>query len=269
MKKLVLLLLIPLLFFACDMSSDGDKETPLTATPDAQTEDDDKATGVYKGVIADSDTSGTYKIEIDSTPLGRSVGDSYKATLYMEVDGTTISKEGTATEQSDGSLKVTFSLTIVGSVFDFDLTVSSSGDISSVSVKMDGEEIGTTVKKESSTTLLEAWEGTYEGNVHNSSIPDGYYVKNTGTWNFLIEGNKLEGLYSGKETTNMPAEYYTPDLSQKGNYTGLIIGDSITLEMADDGPEICSGQKTGDSVNGTWSFDDGSSDGSWKGTRSR
>ena len=178
-KVLILFVSLMIVFTACDTgtnsSSDGESDptTTLVTESEAEVADDGQATGVYKGVIADDEYSGTYKIVIDeSTASGRAAGDEYDATLYFEVEGTEIEDAGTAVEQSDGSLAVSFDLTVVGVTFGFDLTISSTGDSVDTTVTLDGDVIYSTTLKEESTTLVEAWEGTFSGNINDDTIPD-------------------------------------------------------------------------------------------------
>ncbi len=247
MKKVLFILLLPLLlFFACDLNSDSgsddedssDTETTLTTTPDAEAADDGKATGIYKGVIADEDTSGTFMIDIDNVAQGRADGDVYNATLYLEVEGTTLTSTGTATEQADGSFLVDITITIIGIVFEFDLDISSTGTVNDVTVLADGTPIVAVADKEESDALLEAWEGTFAGD-------------ESGVWNFIIEETDIEGVYSGTPGT--------------GSFYGSISSSSVNLVI--ESSYSGTGTISGYSITGAWNVYGES--GTWSGTRTR
>jgi len=295
MKKILYILLFLGILISCDTGSGSkdDDDDSLVTESEADPADDGKATGVYKGVIADTDTSGTYKIVIESSASGRAAGDVYKATLYLDVEGVTIVKEGSATELADGSLDLTFSLSVIGASFVFDLNISSTGTITDLEVTMDGQVISTVAEKETSTVLLEAWEGTYTG---SKSFNDGTYtaaVTSTGTWNFLLKGTQMtQGVYHGQTKnvvtlnsngtvvqtdTDSDSDYFRGPFTDSQiqvsfyNYDEFGVEEAITYLTA-------SGTKAGNSASGTWTrtmdldgddVNESSMPGTWKGMRTR
>ena len=242
------MLLVPALFFlSCDGGSssddDDDDNDNLIETPEADPEDDDQGTGIYKGIIADgeSDTSGNYKIEItDEVASGKTVSGpgTYKVILTLEIDGTTLTAEGTAVY--DGTtFTVSITIEILGHTFGFGVDISSDGvvDDSSLTVTMDGEEIYAVIEKETSTGLVESWEGTFSGNAY-------------GIWNFIIQESDMGGVFS-----ESGGEY--------GEYTGSVNDNAIIFS----GDASGTGTISGYGVTGVWNFEDLS--GSWEGSRTQ
>lgn len=265
----------------------------LTTVSEAKPEDDNKVTGVYKGVIADDDSSGTFKIEIEnsssnpSSSFTRAVGDVYAATLYLEINGTLVTTAGTATELADGSYDVGFTLSVLSLNFAFDLNVTATGDVNECIVKKDNEVIMSTTVKETSDTVVQAWEGTYSGTINGTwenmvdmdgdgtpetNISGPWTTTVSGTWNFILVGSVMEsGVFAGIETTIVKYNGETVDTqvndTHDGTYEGTINAGNVSVSNFKDAEynyaekimyytsasdRTASGTVSGYSGSGTW-----------------
>ena len=91
-----------------------------------------------------------------------------------------------------------------------------------------------------------------EGNDNSSVAYCGTFSgSDSGTWNFMIEGNSLYGSHTGS--------------SGGGVLTGIVSGNIITLY--EDGAQVGAGTRSGDNVSGTWHSASGPDAGTWTGSR--
>lgn len=272
-KKISVFAVILAVIVSCAQPGSGDDGPALTNVPDAKVADDNAATGVYKGVLADSDASGTYMIEITEEIVSgndrssRAADPVYRATIYLTVNGSTVTKSGTATYRIGGGIDVVISADAAGKQFSLNMVIESAGNVIQTTVRMDGEAIEATTVKEKSTQLVEAYQGTFTGSA--IGLPSGYWANITGTWNFIVVGDRVEGVYKGKDSSNIPyqsVEYYSD------SYTSTILSNgSMVIYFNDSYSTLtASGMKTGTKVSGTWADnDDTPSVGTWKGSRTR
>lgn len=273
MKKISVFAVILAVIVSCAQPGSGDDGPALTNVPDAKVADDNAATGVYKGVLADSDASGTYMIEITEEIVSgndrssRAADPVYRATIYLTVNGSTVTKSGTATYRIGGGIDVVISADAAGKQFSLNMVIESDGNVIQATVKMDGQAIEATTVKEKSTQLVEAYQGTFTGSA--IGLPSGYWANITGTWNFIVVGDRVEGVYKGKDSSNIPyqsVKYYSD------SYTSTILSNgSMVINFNDSYSTLtASGMKTGTKVSGTWADnDDTPSVGTWKGSRTR
>lgn len=274
MKKISFFVLLLSMILSCAQPGSEDDAPTLTDVPDAKVADDNVATGVYKGVLADTNTSGTYMIEImeevtSKDRSSRAAAPVYNATIYLNVDGNTITKTGTATSTFGGGINVNFSAEVERKQFILNMFIASDGNVTRGEVIIGGTTIESITVKEKSTQLVEAFQGTFTGNANG--VPAPYWIKVSGSWNFIVIGNILNGVYSGKESSNVEA--HVPNYV-KGSYTGTISeSGAITLSFISSSPDFASGQKTGDKVSGVWTDNASGSNpgsaGTWTGSRTR
>ena len=255
------MLFIPLLFItACGGSSGGndnddndDNNNDLIDEPEALPEDDDKGTGIYKGVFGDADsgTTGNFKIEVtdEEIPAGGRMAvpaedpmpmptlAEYKAILDIEIEGASDTVDGTA-GLYNGMYTVNFSITFAGHDFDFSLEISDTGDVADATIMMDGsEEISTELMKELSTALVEIWEGEFQGDY-------------SGYWNFVKKDEDFAGFFDTED-------------GDDGTYSGTEDDNDLVFE----GDAYGTGTISGYSVSGDWNSSGYS--GEWSGERTR
>lgn len=219
MRRRFASLLMFVVILAVGCGSDSEYTCDLCVEePEAVPADDNRPTGVYKGVATTPDDSGTLKavVETDESS-GTAVvifgGNKYIATSFsIDTDG-------------QGNTVYTFS----GGGFTLIIVVTSTGDIVSVTLDIDGEgDIGVDMAKESSTQLVKCYEGTWSGNV------DGIIWN--GTWNFIIVGSYLQGSYKGDTS---------------GSYVGQVNGSSLDIDLYSGSAQ---GSLGGDCASGNWAL---------------
>lgn len=271
-KKISILCVMLATIVSCAQPGSEDNGPTLTDVPDAKVEHDNVATGVYKGVLADSDASGTYMIEImeEVATNGRSNRAAvpvYNATIYLTVNGVTVTKTGTATYAAGGGINVVFTASAADKQFNFSMSIASNGNVTQAEVQMDGSTIESATVKETSIQLVEAYQGTFTGSA--LGLPSEYWLNINGTWNFVVIGDSIKGVYRGIDSSNIPKQrvrYYYD------SYTGTIASNgSITISFDNVSSTLAaSGAKAGAKVNGIWSDNDSTpSKGTWTGSRTR
>ena len=223
MKNLVRTILVMILAAAASSCS-KDTVAPvstLPTSPEAQSADDSKSGGVYKGTIVGS--SGVLKIV-----LQKGVKE-----IQMTISG--VSKTLTTT-----SLDTWTSGEIIrNALFTKDdwqvmFNVGAAGIGASVTMTIPGHASAEAIlTKETSKAIVRVFEGTYTGS-------------ESGSWNFVIQGGALSGISrsTGGLTTT--------------SFVGLVNGTVITLDSIQGSGTIsgdnASGTWVGSSpdINGTW-----------------
>lgn len=235
-KKTLFSLLIPIVFLLISMSfnscsKDDEKEddppyscTACVDTPDALPENDNSAKGVYKGIQVGS--SGTLFIDIQngsSTITGIMTLDGITATLTSNVayvDGKPYVAPFTG-EYDGNPVSLTFSVAIGG------------GEPKVISSDIPGHlDAVFTIYKETSTSLIEGYEGTYSNSGGES-----------GTFNILL--SRALNLWGGIAKDNSAGS--TPE-----DIDGTINGNNQLIE-SENGRVV--GNLSGDEINGQ--FQDG------------
>jgi hypothetical protein len=204
--KITNLLLIGLLligFSGCKKNSDSETPSPnIENTPSAVAANNNSSAGVYKGVMVGS--SGYFKISIQN-------GDNSTSCLFV-LDG----KEVTLTTTSLGNW--TPGQAITNAVFtgswngvSVSLTFSCGADGSNptASVTVPGHSVNVSMSKETSTTLVKCYEGTYVDHRQTGNV--------NGTWNFVIYGNIGVG--------------YHYDSQNSGAIAGTVSGNTLTMDI--------------------------------------
>ncbi|WCL49986.1 hypothetical protein [Leptospira sp. GIMC2001] len=158
------------------LATANNASTGLATTPEANAANDNSARGIYKGVIVGS--SGNFKINYDNANTGSNVPVfeySYTATGSATTSG---SINGTASVSGNSH-----TLTFTQSPFSLTIVLSNVGVISSVTLQISGTTVAVSLYKETSTSLVRMFEGTFTGNVIVGNT-DAY----TGVWNFTTNG---------------------------------------------------------------------------------
>lgn len=232
-KKILILLNLPLVlliiivvFTSC--SKDGDNSSTYVcetcvSTPDALAANDVSAKGVYKGIVVGS--SGSLFINIQNG--------ANTITGTMVLDGTSIALTSNVTYVDGQAYVAPFTGTYNGSPISITFSVGLSGASPTViSSDIPGHPNAVfTLYKETSTSLIEAFEGTYSK------------TGETGTFNILL--SRALNLWGGVAKNNAAG-------STADEIDGTINGNNQLIE-SEDGVNV--GTLSGDSINGR--FQDG------------
>lgn len=184
-KLIVATFCLALAFFSCK-KDETKEETSTTATPyscatcvtapEALAQHDNTSKGIYKGVLIGS--TGTVKFDIQNG--------SNDITATMVIDGDTILLTSSVTVEEGQTLIAPFTGTWNGEAVSLVFQVDADGNNSTIlTANIPGHSgIVVTVVKETSTDLVEAFEGTY-----NRSASE------TGTFNIVL--SRSMGLWGG------------------------------------------------------------------------
>jgi hypothetical protein len=223
-KKLLIRLTLPILFLGMiatvsSCSKDDAKDTVATcdtcvSTPDALAANDTSVKGVYKGVLIGS--TGTISINIQNG--------SNTITATLVIDGVTVLLTSNVEVVNGQSYVAPFTGTYNGSSISVTLSVGSGGQSPTMtSSSIPGHPNAVfNLFKETSTSLIEAFEGTY-------SQPN-----QTGTFNIVVARSLSKwGGISKKNGTDQVnniegvATVNENKLFLDGNLIGTINGDEI------------------------------------------
>lgn len=245
MKKFILLGIAALFMPACETDdSGGDGYTCVTCTtaPEAVAADDGKPSGVYKGILAGETVTGTIKVVIKS--------DLSAASCEVRSGGETLTSasfssalRGALTDSESRALGQNTTYTFSGTGFAFTLVLdSATGDVVSSTMVLDGSTVPVATTKETSTTLVECFEGTWAQSKGGSE---------TGIWNFVLYGTSIIGSSNG------------------GTFTGTVSGNTISIAIpgADGGSASGNFSSNHQSLSGSWTGAGGAVGGTWTGNR--
>lgn len=244
MKKQLLSLLIPAFAIAAIFSSckkDDDNGGPSTytcancvKTPEAKAANDNSSKGIYKGVVIGS--SGTIKFDLSND------GSTMTATLV--IDGKTATLTSSVAWTGGQSYVAPFTGTLNGQPVTVTFSVDFDGsDPIIVASSIPGHPNTVfSIAKETSTSLVEAFEGTY-----STTKPE------TGTFNILVSRQlgKWGGVARENGTTDRDEIEGTLDAAgkikdERGREMGTLSGDNITGQFQDSGNQTVtiSGKRT-------------------------
>lgn len=157
-KSVFTLFTLCVLLFLCSCKKDKTEETSYScttckSTPDAVAANDASSKGVYKGVVIGS--SGTIKFDI--------ANNNSTITAEMVLDGTTINLTSNVTWVSGVAYSAPFTGTYNGGNITVNFSVNATGQNATVtSSNIPGHPNASfTVIKETSSALIECFEGTY------------------------------------------------------------------------------------------------------------
>jgi len=213
-KLVVLMMILTLCLPACD-SGDGDDGNPgwgnpgdngdgdgdgdsgdddfecksCVDKPDAIPADDNRSSGVYKGVLTGSNSTGNLKAMIAT--------DESTGSCDVTVDDEDDKADDFEIDSAGEDVQYTFS----SDDFEVVIVISSDGTVVSVTVTVKGNSMEATVMKETSDQLVKGFEGTWKGTDND-----------TGIWNLIMYGSTLQGYSSGG-----------------GNFYGDVSGSKVTI----------------------------------------
>lgn len=231
MKKTVIILLLLSGFLACKKSDDKNpKSDPYQCTacidaPEAKAEYDASSAGVYKGILVGS--SGTIAWYLYNT------GTEVKA--LVSFDG----KSGTLTCPDLGSWvpgqpvsSALFTGTINNEQISATFSVGANGQNPQVTVLIPGHDVHIAIYKESSSTLIKSFEGTYSGD-------------DNGIFNMVFKGADFTIITDGGGDP----------------VSGTLVNGSIHLEFS--GTTVTGSMQGNDEISGTWENADNAESGTW------
>lgn len=211
--------------------------------PEAVAADDGRPTGVYKGVIYGGTWSGTVKATIATNQsVGtcdiKTAGKTYSSGNFTS----SLTSALTSADDQTGNTSHTFS----GTDFTFVLVLDGSGNVVSSEVTLSGDAVGVSMAKESSTLLVECFEGTW------LNLTD----QDTGIWNLVLYGTQLLGGATAP-----------PSQGGWGIVTGTLDGLEIIVDNPPGSGRSASGKlsEDGSTMSGTWAWPD--AHGTWNGHR--
>lgn len=206
-------IILSLLFNSCS-KSDGEvtNENSLSQVPIAKSKFDKSNFGIYKGVFVGS--SGIIIVNVNND-------NTLSATLI--INGITYNFTTSETLQQNKDITINF----VSGSDSLTFSVSANGDNPNfTNLKIEGHLNATiNVVKETSTTLIKCYEGTYFGG-------------SGGVFNVLIYGNSIKGLVENNSTNLI-------DIAEGEVNNNQIIGDVTS-------GATFSGTLNGNSFSGTW-----------------
>lgn len=236
MKQLTLTLLIVSSLLSCKKEDDKPSTTtpaPYTCptcvtTPEAKAEYDASSGGVYKGVIVGS--TGTIALYLYNT------GTEVKALVSFDGQNATMTTQSLSSWSPGQAItNALFTGTINGQAISAYFSVGANGANPQVQLTIPGHTVKVAVYKETSTTLVKNYEGTYTGD-------------DAGTFNMAFHGN----------------DYSIVADNDDDPIQGTLVNGAI--DFSQNGLEI-KGSFKGDDVSGTWKDTNNNKQGTWSGKR--
>jgi hypothetical protein len=198
-----------------DSTGDSYKCATCKTQPDALAANDASSKGIYKGVVIGSSGTISFNVMNNGTDI----------TSTLVIDGTTVNLTSTATWTAGQAYVAPFTGTLNGSPLSITFTVSATGGTPSITTSsIPGHPNASfTIVKETSSSLIECFEGTY-----HSSLPE------DGTFNLLLSRTaKLWGAdarKNGATETNDAKGLITSDnklVEENGTVMGTLSNDEI------------------------------------------
>lgn len=260
---------------SCDLLTNSDtkktEDEPVATLPAAPAPNpayDSEARGIYKGVMAESDVTGSFWIQV-ADEVARAVAPSLQAELNVKLNNRSVFRATAEAFEDLGVFSFNFSGAAEGSPWSFTFKVDPDGLIAGKNLIVDGTSIEVAVEKEFSYSRIETWEGTIRGSASGSTEGVSWTSTTTGTWNFIRQGADLWGAY-GATTTVTPSggEPIPPD---SGTFTATVDGTSIGGFTGENMPDkYCTGTFSGNSVSGSWAWNATTKgSGTWSGSRTQ
>lgn len=227
LKNVSLILLgFSMLLLATGCKKDSDDPyvcATCSTTPQALAANNTSSKGIYKGIMIGS--TGTIKFDVMNS--GTTI------TAVLVVDAVTINLTSSVTWQAGVAYVAPFTGTFNGAPISVTLSINSTGGSPSVTASnIPGHPNSTfTIVKETSTTLIECFEGTY----HTTLPEDGTFniivVRSASIWGAAARKN-------GTTTTTSAGGTITTDSKLKetnGTVMGTLTADEINGSFQDGG----------------------------------
>ncbi|HEY9362990.1 MAG TPA: hypothetical protein VIQ00_07005 [Chitinophagaceae bacterium] len=198
-----------------DDSTDGYTCVSCKTQPDALAANDASSKGIYKGVVIGSSGTISFNVMNDGTGI----------TSTLVIDGTTVNLTSSITWTAGQAYVAPFTGTLNGSPVSITFTVSANGGTPSITTSsIPGHPNASfTIVKETSSSLIECFEGTY-----HSSLPE------DGTFNLLLSrAAKVWGAdvrKNGETETDDAKGIITSDnklVEENGTVMGTLSNDEI------------------------------------------
>jgi len=210
-------------------SKKEDKPDKETEGPEAKASFDNSNYGIYKGIFVGS--SGVIIINMHND-------NTISATLT--VDGVTHHFTTTQTVQQDQATTVDF--TDGSNSFTFVVAADGTNPEVTNIVIPDHPRAAVLIAKESSTVVVECYEGTFEGG-------------DAGTFNVVLSGNSIRGLAL---STTYDDVY---------SVSGTVSNNQISASGTTGNGASFTGSISGDNISGSWENSIADKSGSWSGKR--
>jgi len=224
MKKVFLSLLTLSIFSATTFISckkDKKEEEPYKCTtcvktPEAKAAHDASSKGIYKGVFIGS--SGTIKFDIGN--------DANTITAVLVIDGKTINLTSTVTWNGGQAYIAPFTGTFNGQPATVNFSVQANGSSPTVtSANIPGHPNAVfTVVKETSNSLIEAFEGTYSSNKPESGTFNILVSRSLNVWGGVSRENGAQS----SENINGTMDASGKIKDRSGRDIGTLSGDKIS-----------------------------------------
>jgi len=214
--------LIGILFTSCSKDDDTSAYSCTTCktTPDALAVNDASIKGIYKGIIVGS--TGTISINIQN---GTSA-----ITATMILDGVTVTLTSTVSVVDGQSYVAQFTETFNGSPISVTFSVGLGGSTPTmVSSSISGHPNAVFIlSKETSTSLIEAFEGTYAISDGTKGIFNLVLSRAISKFGYIAKENGQTDTDSGSGTVNSSNQ-----LVEDGRVIGTISGDEVNGSFKD------------------------------------
>jgi hypothetical protein len=206
-----------------DKKADPFKCATCMATPQAVAANNTSSKGIYKGIFTGS--SGTILFDV--------LNNGTTITAKMVIDGVTVNLVSAVTWVSGVSFVAPFTGTYNGSAMSLTFSVSATGGTPVITTSsIPGHPNSSfTIVKETSTSLIECFEGTY-----HTSLPE------DGTFNLLLSRTAAtwgaDARKNGTTTSNAAGGVITSDSKIKetnGTVMGTLTSDEINGSFTDNG----------------------------------
>lgn len=219
MKQSILILVMATSLFACKKSEDPKPEeykcTTCIQSPEAKEAYNQSSAGVYKGVIVGS--SGTIALYLYN------IGAQVQALVTFDGKSGTLSTTSLSNwNPGDAINNALFSGIIDGQSIQIYFSVNANGQNPTVTMVIPGHNVSVAVYKETSTSLIKNFEGTYSGDqsgIFNITFNGNNYILVTDSGEF-IEGTLINGgIDLNHEETNIKGHFEGND-EIKGTWEG-------------------------------------------------
>ncbi len=230
MKKIlpiaaVVILVAATLVISCKKSSNKKKDnytcSSCAVKPEAVAANDVSSKGIYKGVLVGS--SGTVKFDVDNA--GSTV------TAQITIDGTTATLTSSVTWVSGQAYTAPFTGQLGGNSVSITFSVGADGSNPSVTAaNVPGHpNISFMIAKETSTALIEAFEGTYSTTRPETGTFNVVLSKALGLWGAAARADGSSEVTHGNGTISGNNLVQSPD----NTVVGVLNGDALDGNFKD------------------------------------